>query len=89
MNDGTVGISVKALYDKFGGNLRYGKIVYTKEDGEEYYDMVSIGGFVVLDGETVYPLEGGKGTKTFVNINGDNITSFILTDEEVSIAVFK
>lgn len=82
-------IDVKALYDKFGDNLKYGAtITFTKDSDSpefQYYDLYSNGDLAVMDGETA-TLESIDGDKfIFVCDMGEDSTRFTLSKEETDL----
>lgn len=81
-------LNIKALYDKYGNNLRYTTIKHTTEHGEDYYDLYNKGRVLcTYDGEhcTVTHINTPAHTVHFENFEG---RPFTLSQQEVSTAVF-
>lgn len=86
----TVGISLEALYNKFGGQLVHGEII--KEiDGEwEYYDLQTLLGTVCMDGEICEVINSGDyGYELLSEGEDERENSFILTNEEYDVGVYE
>lgn len=80
-------ISVQALYEAFGENLRLNTIT-TEDDG--YYDLYNEHGeLACMDGEEVSITQEGSDLTSFVNNNGEYSVYFALTHKEAIIAVIK
>lgn len=87
MNNVTV--DLKALYDKFNGQLENGEII-KQVDGEfEYYDLQTEVRTVCMDGELCKVIDSGEFGYELLNTDGESYMKFILTDEEYKIGVFK
>lgn len=81
----TVCISVQALYEIFGENLRLNTIS-TEDDG--FYDLYNEHGeLACMDGEEVSITEKGDTYISFVNNSGEYSVYFALSHEEAKIAI--
>ena len=83
------GVSLKTLYKEKGSNLKYGKIIKTIEDGNEYYDLYDLSGeYVCSDGEVCEIVWENEHEIKLLNNYGDYDTVFTLTKEEFGISYF-
>lgn len=90
MENNQVGISVMALYEKFGEKLTYGTIRKTVENEGEYYDLIVEGWKIATcDGEVNEVIDYEDSVFTLKNNEGDfGEITFKLTKEEMEIAFF-
>ncbi len=88
MENNQVGISVMALYEKFGENLTHGRIRKTVESEGEYYDLIVEGWKIATcDGEVNEVIDYEDGVFTLKNNEGEfGEITFKLTKEEMEVA---
>ena len=87
---GKVGISLKALYEEQGSNLKHGKVIKTVEGEKEYYDLYDLSGeFCCSDGEVCEVVwEDDHGVR-LLSDSGEYDTVFTLTKEEFEVGSLK
>jgi len=81
-------LSIKALYDKFGEHLTYGKILVDRTDDNNYYDLLVSDGIACMDGEVCEIVHKDDNAVTLVNHDGEVDMTFKLTREEFGVANF-
>lgn len=84
-----VTVSLKALYDKFDGQLKYGEIIKELQGVEEYYDLYTDKGLACLDGEVCKVVGDGDLGYVLLNTDGEVDVTFVLTNEEYDTGVVR
>jgi hypothetical protein len=83
-------ISTQALYEQFGERLLHGRISVEEGEGCNYYDMYNSEGVVCcMDGEAIRVESINGDNVVFMNEDGEEPIKFILSKEEVEVAVFQ
>ena len=88
MDNKTVCISIENLYNTFGKDLMFNTIKHTKQDDNEYFDLIDFyGTLVCMDGEEVFILDKNQSIMFLLNQNGENDCIFALTTKEFNVAI--
>lgn len=80
-------ISVKNLYEKFGGRLSFATIEKSKDGDNEWFDLINDNGVIAcMDGETARVIKNINNVVTFLNVEGEQNVKFQLTRQECEYA---